>query len=113
MCKELYDVIDEISYADIDYIVRLRERIIHEKNFTEALPLERIANILDKLIEFKRQEKDMFEVDYARGLAYRGNNGYIINIESTKLYILDKNKKVYLDNTNCVLFEERKLCKKR
>lgn len=54
MCKELYDVIDEISYADIDYIVRLRERIIHEKNFTEALPLERIANILDKLIEFKR-----------------------------------------------------------
>lgn len=54
MCKELYDVIDEISYVDIDYIVRLRERIIHEENFTEALPLERIANILDKLIEFKR-----------------------------------------------------------
>lgn len=55
----------------------------------------------------------MFKVDYARGLAYRGNNGYIIKIENTKLYILHKNKKVYLDGTNCVLFEERKLCKKR
>lgn len=54
MCKELQNVINEISYLDIDYIVKLRERIIHERNFTEALPLERVANILDKLIEFKR-----------------------------------------------------------
>lgn len=54
----------------------------------------------------------MFKVDYARGLAYRGNNGYVIKVEDTKLYVLHKNKKIYLDCTNCVLLKERK-CKKR
>lgn len=50
----------------------------------------------------------MFEVDYARGLAYRGNNGYIIKLDGTKLFVFHKNKKIYLDGTNCVLLKERK-----
>lgn len=55
---------------------------------------------------------DMFKVDNVRGLAYRGKNGYIIELEDSKLYILHKDKKIHLTNLNSVLLKEKKLCKK-
>lgn len=54
----------------------------------------------------------MFKVDNVRGLAYRGKNGYIIELEDSKLYILHKDKKIQLTNLNSVLLKEHKLCKK-
>lgn len=54
MSEEIYRIIDDISYADVDYLVGLRDEIVREKGFAEALPIERIANALDKLIELKR-----------------------------------------------------------
>lgn len=52
--SEVYRIIDDISYADVDYIIELRDKVVREKGYAEAFPLERIANALDKLIELKR-----------------------------------------------------------
>lgn len=43
----------------------------------------------------------MYEVDFARGLAYKGKKGYIIKLNQDKgLYIKERFKKVILTNKN-------------
>ena len=42
----------------------------------------------------------MFEVDFARGLAYQGARGFVIQVHTKGLYVKDGLKKVFLTKEN-------------
>lgn len=44
----------------------------------------------------------MYEVDFARGLAYKGKKGYIIRLHKKGLYIKEKFKKTFLTEENTI-----------
>lgn len=50
----------------------------------------------------------MYEVDYARGFAYQGNKGFVIQHNSQGLYIKDGLKKVFLTKYNTKVLGVRK-----
>ena len=44
----------------------------------------------------------VYEIDFVRGLAYCGQNGYVIQNEGKNLFIVDKTfKRVELTSKNC------------
>ena len=45
----------------------------------------------------------MFEVDWARGFAYRGNKGFIIRCDPKGLYVRVWLKKVFLTQKNSII----------
>ena len=45
----------------------------------------------------------MYEVDFARGLAYKGDKGFIIKLCSQGLYIMDGLKKILLTEQNTTI----------
>ena len=47
----------------------------------------------------------MFEVDWARGFAYKGKRGWIIRINPKGLYVKIKNKIVFLTKKNTRIME--------
>ncbi len=48
----------------------------------------------------------MFEVDFARGFAYQGKNGFIIRVNPQGLYVKKGNKKIFLTQKNSKVMEE-------
>lgn len=56
----------------------------------------------------------VYEVDFARGFAYRGTNGYIIQNEGNALYIIDNVfGKIKLTPKNCKLSKKLMIPKQR
>lgn len=48
----------------------------------------------------------MYEVDFARGLAYKGKRGFVIRLNQKKgLYVKDRFKKVFLTDENTKVME--------
>lgn len=47
----------------------------------------------------------MYEIDFARGLVYQGNNGFVMNASRDGLYIVDQDKEVYLTEENSKMME--------
>ena len=47
----------------------------------------------------------MYEIDIARGLAYQGNEGFVIQVEPKGLYIINRLKKVFLTQNNSKIME--------
>ena len=45
----------------------------------------------------------MYEVDFARGLAYKGDKGFIIKLCSKGLYIMDGIKMILLTEQNTTI----------
>ena len=52
----------------------------------------------------------MYEVDFARGLAYQGSRGFVIQANQKGLYVKDGNKAVFLTKENSKVLEVLK-CK--
>lgn len=48
----------------------------------------------------------MFEIDWVRGIAYKGKKGFIINIEPKGLYVMVGLEKVFLTQQNSRVMEE-------
>lgn len=47
----------------------------------------------------------MYEIDFARGLVYQGNNGFVMNASRDGLYVVDQDKEVYLTEENSKVME--------
>lgn len=48
----------------------------------------------------------MFEVDLARGFAYKGEKGWVIKVNPQGLYIEEDSKRVFLTQQNSRVMEE-------
>lgn len=50
----------------------------------------------------------MYEIDFARGFAYEGNRGFIVEVDSRGLpYIIDRTRKIFLTAYNTKVMEEK------
>lgn len=47
-----------------------------------------------------------FKIDFARGIAYKGKNGYIIQLSPEGLYIDKLGKVIYLTKSNTKIIED-------
>ena len=47
----------------------------------------------------------MYEIDYARGLAYQGNDGFVIRVSQEGLYVVDQEREVLLTEENTIPME--------
>lgn len=47
----------------------------------------------------------MYEIDFARGLVYQGNEGFVMNASRDGLYVVDQDKEVYLTEENSKVME--------
>lgn len=47
----------------------------------------------------------MYEVDFARNIAYRGNKGFFINTSRQGIYIIDEGIQVFLTKENSKIME--------
>ena len=47
----------------------------------------------------------MYEIDFARGLVYQGNEGFVMNASQDGLYVVDQDKEVYLTQENSKAME--------
>ena len=54
----------------------------------------------------------MFEIDFARGFAYNGKYGYILEVCLKGLYVKIGNKEIILTDKNSKILEEDKMYEK-
>lgn len=47
----------------------------------------------------------MYEVDFARGLAYKGMKGFVINYTNKGLYVMDQGQQIFLTEENTIIME--------
>lgn len=47
--KLILDTIKNIAPSDIEFLVYIRDKIIQRDGYSQAMPLERIINILEEL----------------------------------------------------------------
>lgn len=48
---------------------------------------------------------NLYEIDFVRGLAYQGNKGFVIQVNSKGLYVRNKFKKIFLTQENSKTME--------
>lgn len=50
----------------------------------------------------------MYEIDFARGFAYEGNRGFIVEVDARGVpYIIDQSKQIFLTAYNTKVMEEK------
>ena len=47
----------------------------------------------------------MYEVDFARGLAYKGMKGFVIKYTNGSAYVMDQGEQIFLTEENTIIME--------